>query len=85
MAGRVPGSLRALVAAFVVAGALTNCTPASDDRGGAASGDDLESSSAGSAASNEAVQRGKEVNDTLPGRDSRVQDGTDTSQGQQRP
>ena len=82
MAGRVPGSPRALVAAFMVAGALTSCTPAREDRGGEASGSDLESGSVESAASSDAVQRDRIRNDTLPGRDLRVQHGTDTSRGQ---
>lgn len=78
MAGRVPGSLGAVLAAVAVAVALTGCTPADEDRGGAASGDDLGSGAAGSAVSNDAVQGGRPVNDTLPGRDSRVQGETDT-------
>ena len=81
MAGRVPGSLRALLAACAVAAALADCTPADEDRGGAASGDDLGSGAAGSAVSNDTVQSGRPVNDTLPGRDSRVREGIDTGQG----
>ena len=43
-----------------------------DDHGGAATSDGLGTSAAGSAASNDSVQRGRPVNDTLPGRDSQV-------------
>lgn len=81
MTGRVLKPLWTLVAALAMAGALGNCAPDANSRGGAASGDDLGSGTTGSAASNDAVQRGRPLNDTLPGRDSRVQDGTDTGQG----
>jgi len=62
-----------LVALVALATAPTGCSRSEPgDSGGAAIGDDLGSGAAGSAASNDSVQRGRPVNDTLPGHDSRV-------------
>lgn len=53
----------------VLAGGCRQSGPG--DRGGAATSDDRASAGPGSARSNSAVQNGRPVNDTLPGRDSR--------------
>ena len=47
------------------------CRGRTGDSGGAATSDDLGSSAAGSARSNDSVQAGRPITDTLPGRDSR--------------
>ena len=59
-----------LVAAVTLATGCGRNEPG--DSGGAATGDDLGSREAGSALSNDSAQRDRPVNDTLPGRDSRV-------------
>ena len=55
------------------------------DAGGAATGDDLGSSAAGSARSNDSVQGGRPINDTLPGRDSRPRQPAGISDSTRRP
>lgn len=61
-----------LLLALLLLGACAGKKAGDVDAGGAATGDDLGSSAAGSAVSNDSVQRGRPVNDTLPGRDSRL-------------